>query len=139
MSTNILIWLSICGSLCFGIVIGWITHRTLRRSTPSGLSDIATVIGAIGGAAVTGLFRRDTGDFGAYCIGLLMGFFAYLSVAIKTTPPQKRKTIGDWLGTEPMPDPFASHSSPNIKDVDLPPGPPASRGGADDDDIPVPP
>lgn len=114
--------LSLIGSLCFGIVIGWITHRTLRRSKPSGLSDIATIIGAIGGAAVTGLFHRDTGDFGGYCVGLLIGFFAYLIVAIKTTPPNLRKTVGDWLGTEPAPD-----------------GPSAPGNQEDDDDLPVPP
>ena len=35
------------GALCFGIVIGWICYRTIRRSSTSGLSDIATVIGEL--------------------------------------------------------------------------------------------
>src|SRR5207248_1563475 len=47
------------GALCFGVVIGWITYRTLRRSSETvALSDIATVVGAVGGAAVTGLFHN---------------------------------------------------------------------------------
>ena len=68
----------IFGALCFGIVIGWVTYRTLRRTQETvALSNIATVIGAVGGAAVTALF--DTKElFAWYCIGLAGGFFAYL-------------------------------------------------------------
>lgn len=66
------------GSLCFGLVIGWITYRTLRRTGETvALSNIATVIGAVGGAAVTGLFKKEE-IFAAYCIGLAIGFFLYL-------------------------------------------------------------
>ena len=66
------------GPAAFGIVIGWITYRTLtRRAEAVLLSDIATVVGAVGGAPVAALFK-DPQSFGAYCIGLLAGFFAYL-------------------------------------------------------------
>ena len=68
------------GALCFGLVIGWITYRTLRHSEKTGLSDIATVIGAVGGAAVTRIVPRDSGEFGMYCIGLAVGFFTYFVV-----------------------------------------------------------
>jgi hypothetical protein len=70
------------GALCFGLVVGWITLRTLRRREGvSNLSDIATVIGAVGGAAVTALF--DSGPlFAMYCIGLAIGFFAYFIIAL---------------------------------------------------------
>jgi uncharacterized membrane protein YeaQ/YmgE (transglycosylase-associated protein family) len=66
------------GALCFGLVVGFVTYRTLRKTKESvALSDIATVIGAIGGAAITGLF--DSEDlFAAYSIGLAIGFFLYL-------------------------------------------------------------
>lgn len=66
------------GALCFGIVIGWVTYRTLRRAGETvALSNIATVIGAVGGAAVTGLF--DSKElFAVYSIGLFFGFFLYL-------------------------------------------------------------
>lgn len=66
------------GALCFGLVIGWVTYRTLRRTTEKvGLSNIATVIGAVGGGAVTGIFDDDQ-LFGLYSIGLAIGFFSYL-------------------------------------------------------------
>lgn len=94
MPNNFIEWLSLIGSLCFGLVLGWVTYRTLRRSQTNGLSDIATVLGALGGATVTALFRRDAGEFGAYCIGLAIGFFAYLKVAVKPDSP-------DWMGSEP--------------------------------------
>ena len=70
------------GALCFGLVIGWVTYRTLRRSKENvALSDIATVIGAVGGAAVTTLFPDD-GIFAVYCIGLAVGFFLYLILGV---------------------------------------------------------
>jgi hypothetical protein len=66
------------GAICFGVVVGWVTYRTLRRSNETvALSNIATVIAAVGGAAVTGLFNSPE-LFGLYSIGLAGGFFAYL-------------------------------------------------------------
>lgn len=94
--------LSFWGALCFGIVIGWVCYRTLRRNqAASGLSDIATVIGAIGGAAITGIWKPGTGAFGGYCVGLLIGFFLYLIVSYFVEGPEGRKQVGTWLGTEP--------------------------------------
>lgn len=66
------------GALLFGWVIGWVTYRTLRRTSEAvKISDIATVFGAVGGAAATALFDSDH-LFGWYSIGLFAGFFAYL-------------------------------------------------------------
>jgi len=66
------------GAVCFGIVVGWVTHRTIiRKTTDAALTDIAAVLGSIGGAVVTGLYGEPEA-FGAYAIGLLVGFFAYL-------------------------------------------------------------
>jgi hypothetical protein len=97
------------GAVCFGIVVGWVTSRTLRRSTPGGLTDIATVIGSVGGAAITGLFKPSDNTFGMYCIGLAGGFFLYLILALATS--QKADSRGsDWLGSEPLP-PSASGRS----------------------------
>jgi uncharacterized membrane protein YeaQ/YmgE (transglycosylase-associated protein family) len=69
------------GAICFGLVIGWITFRTLRRKEGTALSDIASVIGAVGGAGVTTIFG-DKSLFFAYCIGLAIGFFAYFIVGL---------------------------------------------------------
>jgi hypothetical protein len=66
------------GAVLFGIVVGWVTYRTLvRRTDGVALSDIATVIGAVGGGAVVSLFDSER-LFGLYSIGLAIGFFAYL-------------------------------------------------------------
>jgi outer membrane lipoprotein SlyB len=49
--------------VCFGLVVGYITYRTLARTTEKvAISDLATVIGAIGGAAITGLFGPTDGS-----------------------------------------------------------------------------
>jgi len=83
------------GALCFGLIVGWITYRTLhyRKETPV-LGDISTVIGAVGGGAVTALFK-DGGIFAGYCIGLAIGFFAYLIVSYAIGG---KKSITGWMG-----------------------------------------
>jgi uncharacterized membrane protein YeaQ/YmgE (transglycosylase-associated protein family) len=87
--------LPIIGAACFGLVIGWVTYRTLRRKEGSAaLSDIATVIGAVGGAAITTLFN-DINIFAAYAIGLAVGFFAYLIIAIAV---YGKDSSGPWMG-----------------------------------------
>ena len=81
------------GAFCFGLVIGWVTYRTLRRRTDgAALSDIATVIGAVGGAAVTALFPSAE-PFGAYSIGLAVGFFGYFVVGLVI----EKGDVGAWM------------------------------------------
>ena len=83
------------GALCFGLVIGWVTYRTLRRrSDASALSDISAVIAAVGGAAVTALFKSGS-LFGAYCIGLAIGFFAYLILSLIL---YRKEGVEDFMG-----------------------------------------
>jgi hypothetical protein len=108
--------LSILGAACFGIVIGWITYRSLRFSTSKGLGDIATVIGAVGGAAVTGIFPSRTGAFGAYCVGLFVGFFGYLRAAKDPAAPP-------WMGGTLRPPAEDTHSGTGGL-------PPITRGAA---------
>ena len=85
----------ITGAICFGLVIGWVTYRTLRRREgAAALSDIATVIGAVGGAAVTTRFDDDQ-VFGAYSIGLAVGFFAYFVVGLIVHGKESAST---WMG-----------------------------------------
>jgi hypothetical protein len=72
------------GAVCFGVVVGWITYRSLRRNDrPAGVSDLASAIAAIGGGAVTALYGDGRSDaFGWYAIGLLAGFALYLLVSL---------------------------------------------------------
>jgi hypothetical protein len=65
------------GAAAFGVVVGWMTYFILRRSKPTALTDLSTVIGTLGGATVLGLFDSKGALFALYAIGLLIGFFAY--------------------------------------------------------------
>lgn len=68
------------GSAAFGLVIGWMTYFILRRAKPSAISDLATIIGTLGGATVLGLFDPKGPLFAAYALGLALGFFAYFFI-----------------------------------------------------------
>lgn len=96
------IWtIDIIGAFCFGLVVGWITYRTLRRSASgSGLSDISTIIGAVGGGAVTALFRSPP-MFGAYSVGLAIGLFLFF-ILFLLLYGKEDKTVqqGQLMGTE---------------------------------------
>lgn len=70
------------GPFWFGIVLGFITYRTLKRKSRSGISDIAAVAGALGGAATTRLFPNGSAGFDLYCAGLAVGFFGYLVISM---------------------------------------------------------
>ncbi len=70
-------WIIYLGAGCFGAVVGWMTYFILRRAKPTALTDISTVVGAIGGATVLALFDAKGALFGAYAIGLALGFFGY--------------------------------------------------------------
>ena len=85
------------GAALFGLVIGWVTYRTLRRSEDKvALSDIAAVIGAVGGAAITQLFD-DKDLFAWYSVGLAVGFFAYFVIGLILEGPSK---VSSWMGPE---------------------------------------
>lgn len=71
------------GAGAFGAVVGWYVYYINRwRKDDVQLSDIVTLIGAIGGAAVLALFPEKTDLFGAYGIGLAAGFFLYFFVLV---------------------------------------------------------
>jgi NhaP-type Na+/H+ or K+/H+ antiporter len=97
----------VIGSVFFGFVIGWVTYRTIRRTATNGLSDIATVGGAVGGAWVTTLFPAKTEMFGGYCIGLAIGFLTYLFISWRIVSASVKnpelKAIDEWLGGNPTP------------------------------------
>src|SRR6266849_2391692 len=83
------------GALCFGAVIGWVTYYTLRYSKSHALSDVATVIGAVGGGAVVALFPAQSNLFGFYGIGLSVGFFLYVLILLVAII--KKKSVGGIL------------------------------------------
>jgi hypothetical protein len=71
------------GAFAFGAVIGWLVYFTNRYRTGSvQFSDITTLLGAIGAGAVTALFEPKGQLFGAYGLGLFIGFFAYFVMLV---------------------------------------------------------
>lgn len=71
------------GALGFGLVVGWFLYFVNRyRTSEASFTDITTIIGAVGGAAITRLFAEGGELFGAYGIGLAIGFFSYLLMLI---------------------------------------------------------
>ena len=71
------------GAGAFGAVVGWYVYYINRwRKDDVQLSDIVTLVGAIGGAAVLALFPAKSDLFGAYGIGLAAGFFLYFFVLV---------------------------------------------------------
>jgi hypothetical protein len=70
------------GAVAFGASVGFIAYRTLVRTTEkAAISDLGTVVGVIGGAAVTGLFNPKESDlFGWYAIGLAAGIAVYFTL-----------------------------------------------------------
>lgn len=70
--------LQLLGAFGFGALLGWYLYYINRHRTEEvKLADLATVIGAIAGTIVLSLFDAKTDLFGAYGIGLAVGFFGY--------------------------------------------------------------
>src|SRR3954452_6565572 len=70
--------LALLGAGAFGAVIGWNVYFVNRyRKADVQLTDLASLVGIIGGGAVLALFPAGTELFGAYGMGLAIGFFLY--------------------------------------------------------------
>ena len=76
--------LAMVGAGCFGLVVGYITYRTLARTTDkAAITDLASVIGAIGGGVITTLYGPANGSlFAVYSIGLVVGMGLYLLASV---------------------------------------------------------
>lgn len=62
----------------FGAIIGWYVYYINRyRKGDVQFSDLVTLIGILGGGSVLALFPARSDLFGAYGIGLFVGFFGY--------------------------------------------------------------
>jgi hypothetical protein len=70
------------GAVLFGLVIGWISYRTLRLIAGTNLlSAIAVIIATVGGAAVVTLLKDEI-MFGWYAIGLVIGFLVSFALGL---------------------------------------------------------
>src|SRR5215207_3620680 len=71
-------WVELLGGGGIGAMNGWYVYYINRyRKSDVQFSDLTTIIAIIGGAAVLNLFPSSTPLFGAYGIGLFIGFFGY--------------------------------------------------------------
>ena len=87
------------GAFGFGLVIGWFLYFVNRyRKDDVTFGDLTTIIGAVGGAAVTTLFGEAGPElFGAYGVGLAAGFFGYFLVLIILVVASKNFTADYFL------------------------------------------
>lgn len=70
--------IQVLGAMGFGALIGWFVYYINRyRKGAVQWSDLTTLIGILGGGAILALFPEQTDLFGAYGIGLFIGFFGY--------------------------------------------------------------
>lgn len=91
------------GSVCFGLVIGFITYRTLVHTNDRArIGDLTAVLATVGGGAVTALFPSGTQAFGWYAIGLAAGVTVYFGLALYL---RGRQAAPDILNGEESPRP----------------------------------
>jgi hypothetical protein len=85
------------GAGAFGAILGWYVYYINRyRRGDVQFSDIVTLVGAIGGSAVLALFPARGDLFGAYGIGLAVGFFGYFLV-LSGLVAKSKKFNSDWF------------------------------------------
>ena len=84
------------GAFCFGAIIGWYIYYINRyRKGDVAIGDITSVIGAVSGGTVTAFFGGGA-IFGAYGIGLAVGFFGYFLTLIILVAASKNFD-SDWF------------------------------------------
>jgi hypothetical protein len=89
--------LQLLGAGGFGALVGWyVYYINRRRKGDVQISDLVTLIGVLGGAAVLALFPAQTDLFGAYGIGLFCGFFGYFLVLVMLVGISKNFDV-DWF------------------------------------------
>lgn len=89
--------IQLLGAGGFGVLIGWYVYYINRyRKGDVQFSDLSTVIGILGGGAVLALFPAKTDLFGAYGIGLFVGFFGYFFFLMLWVRISKNFTV-DWF------------------------------------------
>lgn len=89
--------LQLAGAFGFGMLIGWYVYYINRyRKGDVKFSDLSTVIGILGGGAVLALFPAKSDLFGAYGVGLAVGFFSYFGFLLLWVRISKNFNV-DWF------------------------------------------
>jgi len=107
-------FISALGAILFGLAVGWIAYRILRsREGAAALSDLITILGVIGGAAVIALFK-DGVLFGLYSLGLVIGFLAYFAIGLQLNG---KKELQPWGLERIIPTPTPTPTSTPTPDI----------------------
>jgi hypothetical protein len=89
--------LQLAGAAGFGALIGWYVYYINRyRKGSIQLSDLVTLVGVLGGGAILALFPAASDLFGAYGLGLFIGFFGYFIVLLILVRISKNFSV-DWF------------------------------------------
>lgn len=89
--------ITLWGAGAFGFLLGWYVYYVNRyRKGDVQLGDLVTLIGVLGGAAVTALFQAGSALFGAYGIGLAAGFLSYFVILVILVVASKNFDF-DWF------------------------------------------
>jgi hypothetical protein len=89
--------IQLIGAGAFGMIVGWYVYYINRyRKGDVQISDLTTLIGILGGGAILSLFKAETDLFGAYGIGLAIGFFGYFLVLLGMVWKSKNFRV-DWF------------------------------------------
>jgi hypothetical protein len=119
--------IQLVGAGAFGALIGWYVYFINRyRRGDVQLSDIVTLVGVIGGAAVLALFPAQTSLFGAYGIGLAIGFFTYFTLLVILVARSPNFSV-DWFL-----DGRRVNPGPNVGYGDVPQRPMGQQAGVND-------
>jgi len=95
--TETLSTIQLLGAGGFGALIGWYVYYINRyRKADVQLSDLVTLVGVLGGGAILALFPAGSVLFGAYGIGLFVGFFGYLLTLIFLVAASPNFSV-DWF------------------------------------------
>ena len=90
--------LTAVGALAFGLVVGFITYRTLVRTTEkAAITDLVAVVGVLGGGVVTNLYDPAGDQFAWYAIGLALGMAVFFLAYWKMNG---RKAIAKVMGDD---------------------------------------
>ena len=74
--------LALLGAAGFGFLMGWQLYFLNRYRKEVTLLDLGSVVSVLAGAAILALFPAGTELFGAYGLGLFLGFFSYFVVLV---------------------------------------------------------
>jgi hypothetical protein len=109
-----------------GLIVGWFVYYINRyRKSDVQFSDLTTIIGILGGASITQLFGSGAQSlFGAYGIGLSIGFFGYF-IALIILVRMSENFNSDWFLDGRRKDPSApwaipGTARPTVSPMDVP-------------------